>query len=320
MRWWLLAVAAGCKFTPGEVSPRDAPNGYDMLALDGDLDAELDAATTCNARWRDGSIRFGTPIPVPDINSSSYDRDPYLSADEMTLWFSSGRPGGTGGTVYITKRTTPTGTFSNPQIDDDFDSDDDETKLSMTEDRLYAVVGSNRTGSAAIDVWAASRETVNDNWSTLSRTNLANVNTASADHDPTISNDGLRLYLAPIGGGQHLAVATRMDRDDPFGTPATITELVSGMGEADPSPTPDERILLFSSNRPGISGDPAAPNVWYATRAASTGTFDPPKLVPDINTDMPEGDPHLSADGCSIYFARDLGSGDWDIFVAAALP
>lgn len=320
VRWWLLAAAAGCKFTPGEVAPRDAPAVDDVLALDGDLDAEPDAPSTCNARWRDGTIQFDTPIPVPNINSSVYDRDPYLSADEMTLWFSSGRPGGTGGTVYIAKRTTPTGMFGNPQIDDDFDSDDDETKLSMTEDRLYAVVGSNRTGSAMIDVWASSRATVNDNWSMLARTDLMDVNTGSDDHDPTISSDGLRLYLAPIGGGQHLAVATRADRGDPFGTPTTITELVSGTGDADPSPTPDERVLLFSSNQTGVSGDPAPPNVWYATRASSTGTFDPPKLVPDINTDMPEGDPHLSADGCRIYFARDIGSGDFDIFVATAMP
>jgi hypothetical protein len=302
------------------VQPQDAPIGEDALAQDGDLDAPPDAATTCNARWRDGSIHFETPIVVPNINSSVYDRDPYVSADEMTIWFSSGRPGGTGGTVYIAKRTTPTGTFGDPQIDDDFDSAGNETKLSMTEDRLYAVVGSDRTGSAAVDIWESSRLTVNDNWSTPARTNLTLVNSAMDDHDPTISNDGLRLYLAPVGGGQHLAVATRMNVGDPFGAPTTITELVSGMGDADPSPTPDERILLFASNKPGLAGDPAPPNVWYATRAGATGPFDPPKLVPDINTDMPEGDPHLSADGCRIYFARDLGSDNYEIHVATAMP
>jgi hypothetical protein len=92
------------------------------------------------------------------------------------------------------------------------------------------------------------------------------------------------------------------------------------MGDADPSPTPDEQVLLFASNRPVLPSGPAAPNVWYATRPGSTGTFDAPLPVPDINTDMPEGDPHLSTDGCRIYFARDVGTTSFDIYVATAVP
>lgn len=90
------------------------------------------------------------------------------------------------------------------------------------------------------------------------------------------------------------------------------------MGDADPSPTPDERILLLASNRT-LSGQSGG-NLWYATRANATGTFGQPQAVPTVNTDANEGDPHLSADGCRIYFARELGSTSWDIFVATATP
>jgi Tol biopolymer transport system component len=191
----------------------------------------------------------------------------------------------------------------------------------MTADGLYAVLGSTRTGSQNVDVWETSRATTDDPWPALTRTHMTMVNTSGSDHDPTISADGLHLYVAPdTQAPQRIRVAARPDRTSNFSVPQTINELFSNTGDADPSPTPDERILLFSSNRASPATSPAAPNVWYATRASATGTFSAPLLVPDINTDAPEGDPHLSADGCTIYFARDLGSYNYDIFAATALP
>ena len=68
------------------------------------------------------------------------------------------------------------------------------------------------------------------------------------------------------------------------------------------------------------SATPGGGNVWYATRATANDAFGTPRLVPDINTDADEGDPHLSADGCRIYFGRnvDAMNYNWDIFVASA--
>lgn len=323
MRWLCLVALLGCRFTPGQVADDALVVGDDVLVDDaggGDAGADADTPATCNARWLDGTIRFGTPVPLTTINSSAYDRDPFLTPDEKTIWISSGRAGGMNGSVWIAKRASTADDFSTPAVDPDFESAGNETKLSQTADGLVAVVGSDRNPSANVDVWEATRATVNDNWSPLSRTNLGSVNTSGSDHDPTISADGLRIYLAPDSPSpQHIAVATRADRASAFGMPTTLTELSSGVGDADPSPTPDERILLFASNRdPGPSG-PNAPNVYYATRATSTGTFDAPLLVPDINDDNGEGDPHLSSDGCRIYFAR-TGANDFDIYVATALP
>jgi hypothetical protein len=321
MRWLLLVAICGCKFTPGAYA-RDGAIELedDATDLDAAADTSADATeTTCNSRWRNGTIRFGTPAILSSINSTAFDRDPFLAPDELTMWVSSGRAGGTGGTVWIAKRSVATGPFDPAQVDTSFDSAGNETKLSMTADGLYAVVGSDRTGSAQVDVWEASRPTVDDNWSTMTRTHTMAVNTAVADHDPTVSADGLRLYVAPASGTQHISVATRADRTSNFSAPVELTELTSGSGDADPSPTPDEQILLFASNRPGVVSDPMPPNVYYATRASSTGAFDPPMIVPDINSDMPEGDPHLSTDGCRIYFARDIGT-NFEIFVATALP
>ena len=86
---------------------------------------------------------------------------------------------------------------------------------------------------------------------------------------------------------------------------------------ADPTLSPDELVILFSSNRSG-GGD-----IYYATRAAPTDAFGTVDKVPTINTPDQDGDPHLSADGCHIYFASNTNSGviaDYNLFVATAHP
>lgn len=267
----------------------------------------------CYARWRDGSIQFGEPSPITEVNSTEYDRDPYLSLDERTLWLSSVRSGGNE-QLLVARRGSRAEPFSPPVVDAEFDSDAAETKISFSEDGLYAALGSNRTGSSGVDVWASSRASVADPWPAPVR--LAAASTASSDHDPTISGDGLRLYIAPSDRPkQRIVVATRAARDQDFGATIEIPELDSGQGDADPSPTPDDSILVYASYR---AGGPAGGNLWYATRSPG-GAFSAPRLVPGVNTDAAEGDPHLSVDGCRVYFASNRGA-SWDLFVAVAPP
>jgi hypothetical protein len=312
-------AAVGCRFTPGDF------RGQDAAAIDGDSSSPddvlgVDAPTDCYQRWFAGTIRFDTPIEVPNVNSAVYDRDPFLSPDELTLWLSSGR-NGTDAAVYKAKRTNLTSTFSMPMIDTDFDSTDDESKLSITSNGLVAVVGSNRGSSQGIDVWETQRTTTGDNWPALSRSRTGNVNTNGADHDPTISADGLTLYLSPdTQSPQRLVSAKRTTVTGNFAAPVEITELNdASAGTADPSPSPDERIILFASGRT-IAGGPLEGNLWYSTRASKNVAWNAPTAVPDVNMDLPEGDPHLSTDGCRIYFSRDLGSDNWNLFVASAVP
>ena len=51
---------------------------------------------------------FGTPTNLgPTVNSASLDNDPKISADSLSLFFDSRRPGGLGGyDVWVTTRET----------------------------------------------------------------------------------------------------------------------------------------------------------------------------------------------------------------------
>jgi Tol biopolymer transport system component len=272
--------------------------------------------TTCYAKWIDDTIQINQPTSITEINSAGFDRDPWLPANELTIYLSSARTGTSGGgDVWMATRSAVGGTFNTPVEASPFTSTLNETKLSVSADGKIAVVGSDRptpTGGSGVDVWESIRIGVTDPWPAMNRTNMSLVNTTGSDHDPTVSADGQHLYLAPDSPApQHIAMATRMSNGT-FGAPFALTTINGTNGDADPSPTPDEKIILFSSNRTG-SGD-----IYYATRASTSVPFGAPHIVPTINTTDAEGDPHLSSDGCRIYFARNLGNDNWDIYVAAA--
>ena len=309
----LVVVIAGCGFTPGTLLT-DGASGADN-ATDGPQDA---TSQTCYAQWIDHTVRLQSPQPLSTLNIvGGYERDPFLTDDELTIYFSTDRSGVTD--VWTATRGNMTDQFAAVMEASAFNSTAGESKLSITQNGLTAVVGSDRVGGAGgLDVWESTRATTSELFPAMSRTKVMMVETSGNDHDPTISASGLHLYLAPDAtGSQHIVMASRSSPGGNFGVPMTLAELDSGTGDADPSPTPDERIIVFSSNRstPFVT---AGGNIWYATRAGSTGAFEMPRPVPDVNTDAAEGDPHLSADGCRLYFARFGGTGvDWDLYVSA---
>jgi len=310
-----LALVTGCGFqvngsaAPGDARP-DAPDAIDAI------DAP-DGAPTCMDRWLDGTIRFQPPVPLTSVNSASYDRDPYITRDELTLYTSTGRNGGsTGADIFIARRAAVTDDFGTPERNGSASTDESDTKLSLVLDGQTAFLGSGRpNGNNNIDVWEAT--STNGTFGGFTQMHLGAVNSGGNEHDPFISADGRHLYLAPdTGGTQRIVVASRATAADNFSAPVRVEELYSGAGDADPALSDDERVIVFSSHRP----DPAhaASNLWFATRASAAGAFSAPIAVPDLDTDLDEGDPHLSVDGCRLYFARYVAGTDWDLFVAQA--
>ncbi len=198
-----------------------------------------------------------------------------------------------------------------------FSTGGNETKTTIIGSGLFAVVGSDQAGGAGgVDVWETSRATIGTPWGSLTRTHVLMVNGTGSDHDPMISSDGLRLYTAPDSPApQHISVATRASLTANFGASTRVTELDGGMGDGDPSTAFDDRIIVFYSGRTSAF---TGGNIWYATRSASNTDFSAPRIVPDVNTNFNDGDPHLSSDGCRLYFGRDSSVTDWDLYMATA--
>jgi Tol biopolymer transport system component len=90
-----------------------------------------------------------------------------------------------------------------------------------------------------------------------------------------------------------------------------LAQLNSTENDSNPALTADERLIVYTSSRPGGAGDG---DLWYAVRD-DQGTFGAPQPLPAINTASYEGEPFISLDGCELYFVSDRpgGQGHWDI-------
>lgn len=92
-----------------------------------------------------------------------------------------------------------------------------------------------------------------------------------------------------------------------FGTPVLLTTLATLSEDSNPSLTPDELSMFFSSNRNGSQ----ARAIWVTTRASRTDDFGPPTLVAELDSAADDRDPEISDDGLTIYWAsRRLGNED----------
>jgi Tol biopolymer transport system component len=305
---WIVWLAA-CSFH----SPQIGDQAIDASDAPGDV--PVDTPPSCEARWAAHTIHFTTPVPIAELNTSGYERDPYLSPDELTIMYSTDRTGGMGGDdIWTAKRTALGAPFQTPTLMPDVNSTGDETKLSMTSNGLLVVIGSNRTGGqGGTDLWQGVRSSASGAF-TMSEMHMGAIDTNVDQHDPVISADGLRLYFAPVlSGAQKIAIATRTSTDDDFSSPTPLATLDSGTGEADPALAFDDKLIVFASHRAGTS------HLYYATRAQPSDSFGPPDELTDLATTADDGDPWVSNDGCRIYYAS-YASGNPDLYVATATP
>jgi hypothetical protein len=147
------------------------------------------------------------------VNSNSFDQNPvFFDNDDVgvpQLFFTRTTPI-TGNDIFVSNQMLD-GTFGPPTPIAELNSALSDAGASVRFDGLEVVFYSRRTGSAASDLWTATRNTAVDPWSTP--TNLgAVVNSADLDFDPHLDSSREALYFAstrPGIGGQDLYLTTR---------------------------------------------------------------------------------------------------------------
>jgi len=310
---FVVMVVTGCGFNveaglaPGDGSTGDAPD-------DGPHDAPLDTppSSSCLAKWMAGTVQLSQPTQLLQLGSpTDDDRDPFISTDELTLYFSSDRTGSAGNSdIYAGKRLSRTGSFGTPTKVADLSSGNYDTRVSLSGDELTAVRSADVAGDP--DLALATRTNTSGVFGSFSPALFDSINDTGPQLDPELSYDGMRLYFSE-GSPQKIVMISRAASNAPFGNPIVID--VGGGSNADPALSDDERILIFASSRSG-AGD-----IYYATRASASGPFGAPTLVPTINdSNDADGDPTLSSDGCTLYFASNRGTGgDWDLYASTVV-
>ncbi len=329
----LVLTVAACSYKPGAGGELtgDSPQGDGPQPVDTpDPDAPPDSfvgptPSACVEKWLSGVVpSFTNPAFVDQagpgsINTQENERDPFISSDELQLYYSRDLGGGPS-EVLFADRASAAAPFNAPIVKTTLnDMATEDSKVTMTGDDLTAFVSSRRaTGEGASDLWEATRTTGGIALFDVpaTQTHLAAVNDAGDQLDPHVSPDGLRLYLA-INNPQQIAVASRTSPTGNFSTPVVIPGIGDVAGDADPTLTGDERVLIFASQRTGLGGT----DLWYATRAERDQPFGAVQALL-INTAQNDSDPQVTADGCRIYFSstRADGNDDFDLLVTTMTP
>jgi len=235
-------------FSGGPVQ-KERPNGY------GSGDIWITTRETLNSEW-DMPLNLGE-----SINTVSFEGMPSMSADSLSLYFVSDRPGGRGWDIYVATRLTSDDPWETTvNLGSRVNSAQGDFFPNISSDGLTLFFGSDRPGGYGyIDLYAAERATIHDDWSTP--VNLGpKINTSVFEGWPSISADGLSLYFCSYrpggyGGGGDIWVATRATINDPWGEPVNLGPAVNtSSDDSDPSISADGSTLYFYSEQPGGLG------------------------------------------------------------------
>ena len=182
----------------------------------------------------------------------------------------------------------------------------------VSRDGKQFYMASNRLGGlGGIDIWVASRDSVDDAWGAPVNVG-APVNSAANDFCPTIARDGHLFYFVsnrPGGCGGDDVYTTRLR---PGGWDPVVNlgcDVNSAANEASPMPLPERGagpVLYFSSTRPGgfsaeAPGAAAGDSDLYVS-ASHGGTFGTAELVPGANSAAEDGQPNVRRDGLELFF------------------
>jgi len=278
---------------------------------------------------------WGTPVNLgPVINTAANEQHPAISRDGRSLYISSDRPGGFGGTdIWVSHRACtdaddPACAWQTPaNLGPNINSAGNDFAPAFTPDGHHLYFHSTgRGGCGLADLFVARRDDKHDDFGWEPAEDLGCVvNSAFADAGPTYFEDEATgvttLYFTVQNNpptsdqGWDIYASMRVGDDDAFGPPVLVPELSSPYRDTRTAIRRDGLEMFITSNRPGGSGKI---DLWVSTRETNLDPWSTPvNLGPTINTADDDGGPALSCDGTTLYFysTRPGGSGGRDLYV-----
>ncbi len=219
----------------------------------GETDIWITKRATVDDLW-EPVVNLGAPV-----NGSHSDWGPCIARDGLTLYFSSNRPGGSGGAdIYVTRRATIESLWEEPaNLGPIVNGSTWDHCPSISEDGLTLVFGSTRekTGTSYSNlcyIYVTTRPTINDPWEEPIRLGpTINPGLAYDSDYASISEDGLSLYFRRWSSdGAALWVATRTSVTDTWNRTVNF-----GLRGVSPRFSADGSNMYFSSRAFGGYGD-----------------------------------------------------------------
>jgi hypothetical protein len=157
--------------------------------------------------WRAAATAsgWGPAELVPNVNSSANDQNPWVSPDERLLVFNSDRSGD----IDLWAAVWSGAGLGAPFALTALNSDASDEGATLTRDGLTVFFASSRPGgNGSLDIWMASRTSLDDDFSTA--VNLGAINSARDELDLALGPDGQELFFSSARDGTYqLYRATR---------------------------------------------------------------------------------------------------------------
>ncbi len=275
-------------------------------------------------------------LPAP-INSEFDDHAAILTKDEKTMYFTSNRTGSVGGSedIWVSTRKSKTSAWRTPvNLGLTINTPAMERVRSFSADGRVLLYQSDRSdGYGFTDIWATYRKNSRDEFAWSEPVNLGSmINTPftelAANYLFADAGRLQKLFFSstkPGGfGGPDIYESTINDLG--FEYSVNVFELNSPSIETCFWVRDDGLELIFSSNRPNITGDIQQHDMWVAYRDSVYETWSPPsRLGPNINVpDWQDVNPALSFDNRTMLMASrrpgGIGPGSFDIYVTTRQP
>lgn len=252
-RWNTPVRIAALSGTSSDDDPCPSDDGLELFftANRSDTVGEADIYRATRASTSDP---WGAIEHVVELASTVRENTPALSADALTMWFASDRPGGAGDDdIWVTTRADRSSPWTTPRAIPELATSFIDRAPSLFDHELAMVFHSTRPGGPGDqDFWITHRATLTSPWDPP--VPLGPPNSPDAEYRGWISPCGLELdYQASRGqtSGPDFYVVRRATVDEPFGPEQEITELSSTAYDQDLRLSPDRRHAYFSSRRDG---------------------------------------------------------------------
>jgi hypothetical protein len=269
---------------------------------------------------------WSAPINVgAPVNTEYNDTYAILSRDELTMYFTSDRPGGLGGDdLWFTTRASLDDPWRAPQNMVPLNSAAADSLAVLSSDEHMMFFHSTRqVGSCgAGDIWMTRRHGKQSQEWEAPRNLGCVLNTTATEIAPAFFENPATgavtlFYGSNRAGAQDFDVyASAVGEDGYFGQGVLVPEFSSAGRDTRIFIRKDGLEAFITSNRTGGQG---LIDIWTSTREALADTWSTPiDLAFPVNTAAEDGSPWLSRDATRLYLfsTRDGGYGLRDIWYA----
>jgi Tol biopolymer transport system component len=202
---------------------------------------------------RTGTVSWGTPARVDELSSTSLDETPEVSADGLTIYLASERPGGkfAGEHLWVSHRATRTAGWDSPTQVTELAGVDRSAEISpsLQRDQLMMVFASQQTAADPWHLYMTTRQSTADPWGPP--TVLTTLNSLQNDWDPAVYRGGNSIVFASrrLGTLNSLFHATRGSAAESFSAPQEASEFDVLGNAADPWLSDDGKHIVFDSRK-----------------------------------------------------------------------